>query len=117
MRHPITSVLVLTLAFSLMLAPGIFGQASKDVQSGLYRLEGEVESIDKDISTLTIRQHGKNVRWLIVYNKDTSFSYMNKKASIADVKEKVRLICLGDFNEKNPSLMFAHRIEVRSPKI
>jgi hypothetical protein len=117
MRHIISCVLLLTLVFSLVIVPGMYAQATKDAQSGLYRLEGEIDSVDKDVSSITIRQHGKNARWLIVYNKDTSFSYMNKKASIDDVKEKVHVICLGDFNTNNPTLMLARRIELRSPKI
>jgi len=113
MRRGISCVLVLGLVCLLVLVPGLYAQATKDAKTGLDRIEGTVTSIDKDKSSLVIRQKsGTNVTWNIVYNADTKFTYRNSPSTMDEVKEGRRLICLGKFDGK--STMTAARIDVRT---
>ena len=115
MKRSMFMVLVLALVFSLVLVPGLMAQAKKDVKTGLDRIEGMVQSIDKDASKLVIRQRGgTNITWQVVYNKDTQFTYRNKPSTLDDVKEGRRVILLGKFGEGN--VMTASRIDVREGK-
>lgn len=115
MRRSLVSMFVLMLAVSLVLVPCLYSQATKDTKSGQDRFDGSVMSINKDTSTITIRQTGKNATWSIVYNKDTAFTYRNQPSSIDEVKEGRRIIVLGSF-EKGGNKMTASRIDVREGK-
>ena len=113
MKRSISCVLVMGLVGLLVLAPGVYAQATKDAKSGLDRIEGYVVSIDKDKSALTVRQKsGTNVTWKIVYNADTKFTYRNSPSKVDEVKDGRRVICLGKFDEK--TTMTATRIDVRT---
>ena len=111
MRQGIYSAFVLVLVFALVLVPGVYAQTKKDTKSGLDRIEGRIERINKDASTVSVRQTGKTVVWEIVYNKDTKFTYRNATASVDEAKEGRRVICLGKFGPNNK--MAAARIDVR----
>ena len=75
------------------------------------RLTGTVHMIDKDTSTIIIRNGA--VRRSVVYNAETKFTILNKQGgSIDDVIVGRRVICLGKFNDK--AQLLATRVEVRS---
>jgi len=113
MRRYISWLLVLELVGSLVLVAGLYAQASKDAKTKLDRIEGYVVSIDKDNSSVTVRQKtGTNIQWKVVYNAETKFTYRNSPSSIDEVKDGRRVICLGKFDEKNA--MAAQRIDVRT---
>ena len=48
MKRGIPAVMVLVLAVALVLSVGLFAQVTKDKQTGLDRIEGRVQSINKD---------------------------------------------------------------------
>lgn len=113
MRRSISRLLVVGLVCSLVLVAGLYAQATKDAKTGLDRIEGFVVSIDKDKSSISLRQKsGTNVMWTVVYSPDTKFTYRNSPSSVDEVKEGRRVICLGKFDDK--STMAAQRIDVRT---
>jgi hypothetical protein len=113
MKRSISCVLVAGLVCLLVLAPGLLAQATKDAKTGLDRIEGYVVSIDKDKSSLSVRQKaGTNIMWTVVYNADTKFTYRNSPSSVDEVKDGRRVICLGKFGDKNA--MTATRVDVRT---
>ena len=117
MRRAVVCKLVLALVSSLVLAPGLYAQAKPEKDTGLYRIEGTVIAINKDKSTITVRQRNRaNVVMTIGYNADTKFSYLNKPATLDDVKDTRQVICLGKLNEKDAMQMTASVVDVRTPK-
>lgn len=104
---------LLACVLPLVLAAGLFAQVRKDSQTGLDRIEGRVQAINKDKSTITVRQSGGMV-WEVTYNDTTKYTQMNKAASLADVKDGDRVICLGTAAGKE-NKMTAARIDVRAP--
>ncbi len=116
MRRSVASLLVLSLVFAIVLAPGLYAQAKKDTKTGEDRISGTVQSVDKDKSVITVQQSsGARAVWQIMYNKDTKFTYRNNPSSIDDVKEGRRVICLGKF-ESGQVKMTASRVDVREGK-
>jgi hypothetical protein len=113
MRRSVSWLLVVGLVCSLVLVAGLYAQATKDAKTKLDRIEGYVVSIDKDKSSISLRQKsGTNIMWTVVYNPDTKFTYRNSPSSADEVKDGRRLICLGKFDNK--STMTAQRIDVRT---
>jgi hypothetical protein len=113
MRRSISCLLVVGLVCSVGLVSGLYAQATKDQKTGLDRIEAFVISVDKDKSTLTVRQKsGTNIIWKVVYNAQTKFTYRNSPSSIDEVKEGRRVICEGKFDDK--TTMTAQRIDVRT---
>lgn len=115
MRRGFFCMIALTVALALVFVPSLYPQAKKDTKSGQDRFDGTVQMINKDTSTITLRQTGKSVTWQIVYNKDTTFTYRNVASTIDEVKEGRRVIVLGTF-EKGSTKMTASRIDVREGK-
>ncbi|MBZ5497347.1 MAG: DUF5666 domain-containing protein [Acidobacteriia bacterium] len=115
MRRGIHSIIVLALVFSLVFVPSLYPQVTKEPQTGLDKLDGTIQAINKEKSTITIIQTGKTAAWQIVYNKDTIFSYRNTAATIDELKDGRRVIVLGKF-EKGSNKMTATRIDVREGK-
>ncbi len=110
MRRGMLGLLALTLAFSLVLIPNLYSQATKDKESGLDRLDATILSIDKDKSLILLRQPGKNMTFQLTYDNKTIFTYRNAASTFEEVKEGRRVICLG----KADGLKFvATRIDVR----
>ncbi len=115
MKRGITLMLVVALVASIVLVPGLYAQAKKDPKTGLDRLEGLVTGVNKDKSTIMVRQSGStNVVWTISYTADTKFTYRNEAGSLDEVKDGRRVIVLGKFEEDN--MMTASRVDVRSGK-
>ena len=116
MKPYITLVLVMMVVCAIVLVPVLNAQAKKDAKTGLDRLEGTITGVDKDKSTLTVRQRSgnSNVVWTIAWTADTKFTYRNEASTVDDLKDGRRVIVLGKFGEG--SKMTAERIDVRSGK-
>lgn len=91
----------------LSLSSPLLAQEKKEADQ---RLSGRVHMINKDTSTITIRTT-QNAHRYVVYDSNTKFTLGNKAGSLDEVKEGVRLICLGKFDDK--ARLMASRIEVR----
>ena len=97
----------------LLLSPAAMASAEdqKKTSTKEDRLTGIVHMIDKDTSTIIIRNGA--VRRSVVYNAETKFTIQNKPdGSVDDVIVGRRVICLGKFNDK--AQLLATRVEVRS---
>jgi len=92
MKRGISIVIVL----SLVLGVGLFAQITQDKETKLDRVEGLVKSIDKVKSTFSIQQTDTSkVLWQISFDQNTKFTYRNSAASIDELKEGQRVVCLG----------------------
>src|SRR5215467_8097471 len=75
------------------------------------RLRGTIHMIDKDTSTIIIRQGALQRK--VVYNAETKFTIQNKTGgSIDDVIVGRQAICFGRFNAKTQ--LVATRADVRT---
>ena len=93
----------------LTLAVIASAQDQKNLTTKEDRLSGTVHAIDKDASSIIIRQGAVQRR--AIYNAETKFTIQNKPGSIDDVIVGRKVICLGSFNDK--SQLMATRVEVR----
>ena len=109
MKRSHRSLIGLFLGIALILSLGapMFGQTKKAEKQ--QRIDGMIAVISKDTSTITIQS--KNVRLQVLYNAKTQFSFRNKPATVDELKEGRRAICLVTSNEKNQ--MVATRIDLR----
>jgi len=115
MKPRITLVLVMMLVCAIVLVPVLNAQAKKDAKTGLDRIEGTITGVDKDKSTLSVRQSGSsNIVWTMTWTANTKFTYRNEASTVDDLKDGRRVIVLGKFGEGNK--MAAERIDVRSGK-
>jgi hypothetical protein len=97
----------LLLMLSLPAAPQAKGGEEK-----LDRLEGRIQSIDKAAGVITILVGRSAMPRKVVYNDQTKYTTRNEpKGAITDLKDGVRIICLGKFNDKNQ--LVAARIDIR----
>ena len=104
--------LTVAIALSLAMSSQVIAKDAKKSNKE-SRLSGTVHMINKDTSTITIRDKNK-VQRPVVYSGDTKFTYLNKAGSIDDVKEGRRVICLGKFGDQNR--LMATRVDIRSGK-
>src|SRR6058998_3234447 len=105
-RYPNLALLCLVIAASLVLAAPLMAQADEAKKPGKVppiRIEGTVVLISKDTSRITVQQHG-NVRRTVLYDEKTRFTFRNKPGSIDQLKEGIRVICLGKENDKKDYL-------------
>jgi hypothetical protein len=86
-------------------------KAGKDTTAKQARLDGTVHMIDKATKTITVRLRSEPGQRQVVYSDDTKFTFRNKPASLDDVKDGRRVICLGKYNENTQ--LVATRIDVR----
>ena len=112
MKHKIPVVLVLVLGLTLVLGFGLFAQVKKDAKTGQDRIEGTIQSLDKDKSSLTLAQSGGATKptWHIVYTDQTKFTMRNKPAKVDELKEGQRVIVLGKYDQ---NVLTASRIDIR----
>jgi hypothetical protein len=105
------SACLLTLA--LALAPALaLAQAHQEDVTNLDLLEGRVVRIDKEKSTLDVRQSGPSmVTFTVAWDDKTYFSHRNEASSLDKLEEGGKVICLGTFDEGNR--MMAKRIDMR----
>lgn len=85
-----------------------FAQETEE-EKKLDRLSGRVQMVDKDKSTIWLRV-GNTTRY-VVYDSSTKFTARNKPGSFDEVKDNVRVICLGKFDDKGR--LMATRVDVR----
>ena len=115
-RYPILTLLCMVIATSLVVATPLMAQADAAKKQGKVpplRIEGTVVLLSKDSSRITVQQQG-NVRRTVLYNEKTRFTFRNKPGSIDQLKEGIRVICLGKENDKKDYL--ATRIDIRAEK-
>ena len=74
-----------------------------DKPAKMANLQGKVQMMNKDTSTITVEQKG-GLRRQVLYSGDTKFnmgsSKSNKPGSIDQVKEGNFINCSGTFNDK-----------------
>jgi len=112
MRRCMAVSLVCALSLALTLSAGLFGQVRKDAQTGLDRIEGRVQAINKDKSLILVRQSGGMV-WEVTFNDTTKFTKLNQPSTLGDFKDGDRVICLGTAAGKD-NKMTAARIDARA---
>ena len=112
MRREISIMIVLVLACSLILVSGLSAQVKKDPESGLDRLSGRVQEIDKAKSIIRIHQKNTvNAMWDVVYDEKTIYTFRNKPASFHELKAKQDIICLGT---AEGTRFTAYRVDIRN---
>ena len=75
------------------------------------RVAGTVEILNKESKTIVVKATGGDVDKQVVYDDNTKFTKDNKPASLDDVQNGVRIICLGKLNDKGQ--LMASRVDVR----
>jgi hypothetical protein len=75
------------------------------------RVEGSIHMTDKAAKTVTVRLAGRDMQRQVLYDDHTKFTFRNKPASVDEVQDGRRVICLGKFNDKLQ--LVASRIDVR----
>jgi cytochrome c-type biogenesis protein CcmE len=106
----IAIVVLLGLGLSLTLLAQVPAQEKKTTTPAKGdRVSGMVQSIDKQTSTITVRKN--NTDRFVIYSEQTKFTKQNKPASVQDLKERQRIVCMGRFDEKNR--LVATRIDIR----
>ncbi len=112
MRHAIPVVMLVTLGLILVLGFGLFAQVKKDAKTGEDRIEGTIQALDKEKSSLNLVQKSgaATPTWHVVFNSQTKFTMRNKPAKPDDLKEGQRVIVLGKYDQ---NIMTATRIEIR----
>jgi len=114
MRRSTALVMTLVLCLTLVLGAGIYAQVKKDEKSGLDRVEGSVQAINKDKSTLNVIQSGATkTTWKVAYNDQTKFTMRNSPAKVDDLKDGLRIVVLGKYEK---DMMTAARIDIRTEK-
>jgi hypothetical protein len=105
--------MILVLGLTLVLGAGLYAQVTKDTKTGLDRIDGTIIALDKDKSTLTLKQTGRNATFHVAYTDKTSITLMNKAAKLDALKEGVRVIALGKMEQMT---LNASRIDIRTAK-
>ena len=114
MKRGIPVVMILVLGLTLVLVVGLYGQIKKDAKTGLDRIEGTIETLNKDKSTLSLKQsRGSGAAWQVAYSDKTVITLRNKPAKIEDLKEGLRVIALGKYEQ---NALNATRIDIRTEK-
>lgn len=114
MRRGIPAVMILVLGLTLVLSVGLYAQIKKDSKTGLDRIDGYIQDLDKDKSTLTLKQAGTVGKfWKVAYNSKTAITLRNKSAKFEDLKLGQRVFALGKYEK---DILNAARIEIRSEK-
>ena len=63
--------------------PGTFAQATVDPKTGFHRIDGTVIAINKENSTIRIRQKNRNnIVVTVSYTSDTKFSQLSEPATL-----------------------------------
>ena len=76
------------------------------------RISGTVQTFSKESKTITVRVRG--VTRTVVWDANTQVTYNNKPATLDELKEGRRAICLGKFNDK--AQLMATRCEFAEEK-
>jgi hypothetical protein len=114
MKKTISSLHVWLIAALLagVFAVGVQAAEEKDFD----RLEGLVQLISWDTSTVTVGEHmtaqGNRFPRHVMFNNATKFTYRNEPSSVEMLKEGRRVICLGKYDSAGK--FQAIRIDVRN---
>lgn len=110
-------LLVAVLAAAVAPATALFAQATVDPKTGLHRVDGTVIAINREKSTIKIRQKNRsNVVVTVSYTSDTKFSQLNEPATLDDVRDNGRVICIGKPDEEDGRRLVALVVDVRTPR-
>jgi hypothetical protein len=95
---------VLGLSFAVLLGLVLaFNIVAADKPAKMSNLQGKVQMMSKENSTITVEQKG-GLRRQVLYSGDTKFnmgsSKNNKPGSIDQVKEGNFINCSGSYNDK-----------------
>ena len=105
MRVKYSGVLGLCFAvlLGLVLAFNVVAADKKPKPAKMSNVQGRVQMMSKDQSTITVEQKG-GLRRVVMYNGDTKFNYghskNNKPGSVDQVKEGNFINCSGMYNDK-----------------
>ena len=117
MKRIEVSLLAWMLVAAVVSVPEARAQATVDPKSGLHRVEGTVIAINKEKSTLKIRQKNRNnITVTVSYTTDTKFSQLNEPATLEAVKDNQRVICVGKPDETDGRRLVAFVVDVRTPR-
>jgi hypothetical protein len=75
------------------------------------RVAGTVQLINKETKTILVSSEANNKQSQVMYDDKTKITKDNKPASIDDVQNGQRVICIGSTNDKGQ--LHAARIDVR----
>ena len=82
------------------------------------RLEGRVHTISSDKTTLTLHvtetPGATAMKRYVVLTGQTQFTFQNQPGSPDQIKQGLRVICVGTFDENGK--LFADRVDVRKRK-
>ena len=102
----LTSVLAFSVSMPAIAQEGSKEKGAKEAPAAKQdRWEGVVARINKDKSTLTVRQRSSNVEKAVQYDSSTKWTsqeHLSKKVNTIDasqVKDNDRVICLGTFDK------------------
>lgn len=85
---------------------------TKGAEPKLDRLDGRIQQVEKAAGVMTILVGRSNVPRKVVFNAETKYTTRNQaKGSVDDLKDGVRVICVGKFNDQNQ--LVAARIDIR----
>ncbi len=116
MRRSIPAVCILALGLTLVLGVGLYAQLKTEPGTGLDRVSGLIQEIDKQKSTLTLLQKGTVAKyWWVAFNDKTTVTMRNNPAKIEDLKNAAHVIVLGKF-DTGKYVLNASRIEIRDEK-
>ena len=105
---------MLVLGLTLVLCAGLYAQIKKEPKTGLDRIEGSVQSINKEKSTINVKVSGTTSPvYQVVFNEKTKYTMRNQPAKAEDLKEGLRVIVLGKFDN---NVLTAVRIDIRGEK-
>ena len=95
---------IVGLSFAVLLGLVLaFNIVAADKPAKMANLQGKVQMMNKDTSTITVEQKG-GLRRQVVYSGDTKFntgsSKSNKPGSLDQVKEGNFINCSGTYNDK-----------------
>ena len=116
-RSSVAIALGACLVATLFLMP-VSAVQDKDAKGGAAkesRIDGTIQSIDKGTKTIVVRLRGKGDTKQVLYEDSTKFTFRNKAATIDDVKDGRRVICVGTYNDKNK--LIATRVDVRDEEM
>ncbi len=114
MRQGIPVVMILVLGLTLVLGAGLYAQVKKDKETGMDRIEGTIQTLDKAKSTMTVKQAGeKGASWQVAYDEKTAITMRNKPGKADELKEGLRVIVLGKYEK---DVLNAARIDIRTEK-
>ncbi len=106
-----SSVIALLLGIALMAPTLIATHAQEKEKKKGDRVSGTVQLINKETKTILVSGEANNTQKQVIYDDKTKVTRDNKAASIDDLQNGQRIICIGSTNDKGQ--LHAARIDVR----